>query len=606
MTFFTQYGKNISTPKSKKNLSIPFKAHAQFPLLVDILSRKESHHATLHTDFPQDMNVYFLEALLHHLDQENIPAKLRDSELIYLDMSHLRLTNDAASIENDFHQMIKTLNASEKYVIFAICNFDLFSRNKDQEFLQQQFQLLTTQAKCRILFFTQQKVITDSSFTRIHLTNPSETDIKSILKLKRTELEEYHRILIPEDILEYTYSLTERYLNTNNTLEKALLLLDSGAARTAAMERNEKANAPKPVLSIFTLNNVVSTWTQIPAANLQIHKFKYSEFVYSMTQKVFGQDAVITLLGHELLQSEAHLQQHRSPFCSFLFTGPEHSGKHTTAISLTEQLFKQTNVLFYAQSTAQTSQSILDIKLQCHFDKRCLSMKELVQQIPYAVIMYENIERASPLILDQLQEILSTGYLQDTNGDIYNFRQIILILNTTLGSGLLNEIEKNLAPEREQSEMNLLQLVMLEQKPETFATRRHSPQEIADDVSAYVANHMPASLIQHLHVIPFLPLNKTALEKIILLKLKSLGKTLESRYGVELGYAPEVIHHLATESQAADIDKTLRQLYFAVDQAVLNQPGNKNRYNQLFLQLNDTGQLLRCDWIGRAEVEAAW
>lgn len=77
------------------------------------------------------------------------------------------------------------------------------------------------------------------------------------------------------------------------------------------------------------------------------------------------------------------------------------------------------------------------------------------------------------------------------------------------------------------------------------------------------------------------------------------------RHGIELGYAPEVIRYLANdiikkeeiENKSVDIDKALKQLYFAVEQAILSQADNKNRPNQLFLQLNETGQVLRCDWL---------
>ena len=112
-------------------------------------------------------------------------------------------------------------------------------------------------------------------------------------------------------------------------------------------------------------------------------------------------------------------------------------------------------------------------------------------------------------------------------------------------------------------------------------------------------------LCQHLHVVPFLPLSKTAIEKIIRIKLKTLGKQLNERHGIELGYAPEVIRYLTNDvltkreptNQTINPDKALKQLYFCVEQAILNQVDNHNRSNQLFLQLNETGHLLRCDWL---------
>ncbi len=84
---------------------------------------------------------------------------------------------------------------------------------------------------------------------------------------------------------------------------------------------------------------------------------------------------------------------------------------------------------------------------------------------------------------------------------------------------------------------------------------------------------------------------------------------LDSCYGVELAYAPEVVRYLANEirkreesdNKPVDKDKALKQLYFVVEQAILNQSDNRNRTNQLFLQLNETGQMLCCDWTGHTK-----
>jgi hypothetical protein len=111
-------------------------------------------------------------------------------------------------------------------------------------------------------------------------------------------------------------------------------------------------------------------------------------------------------------------------------------------------------------------------------------------------------------------------------------------------------------------------------------------------------------------VIPFIPLNRIAIEKVLRLKLRHLGNTLESRYGIELSYAPEVLRFLTHEiikkqesdNQSIDVDKALNHLYFSVEQAILSQADNKNRPNQLFLQLNETGQLIRCDWLAMSNV----
>jgi len=575
--------KHLSTHTIKKNNSIPFKDLAQFTFMVDVLSRKESHHIFLQTSLQQQFQKYLLEAFLLHLQHEHIPISLQNLDLFYFDREE---------IETNFENCMKWLDTSPNYKIFIISEDD-FSKSK-------QFNILFSHTQCRFIVISNNIKQSFNNFTRIFLDKPSDADIMLILKIQRDELENFHHVLIPEELLKYAYSLAERYLNPEDTLQQALLLLDSSAARTGITDKADHAYSNKPVMTLSHLIHVLSTWTHIPASNLLFHKFKYNEMTHHLQQKIFGQDAAITLISHELHQAHTHLRQKTGPFCSFLFSGPEHTGKVTLAVALTEQLFKQTNILYFMQSSMQTPRSIFDIKLQSYGDRHSISLAELTQQTPYAIIMCENFERASFFLMDQLHEIITTGYLRDENGRLHHFRQMIFILCTTLGSDEIYKIEKSLLLEEETSGMGLLQLVMREQTYEPTSINAYSPQEMSEKIANSLFDSLPIS--HYLQVIPFLPLNKNSMEKIIHVKLNNLGKSLASKNEIEFSYASEVIRYLVHQlnnknNSTTDLNKVFKQVYFIVDQTILNQADNKNRSNQLFLQLNDSGQKLRCDWL---------
>lgn len=618
-TFFTQYGKYYHSSDNKKGAIMPFKDHPQFPVLVDILSRKNHHHALLSADFPSGMQTIFFEALLQHLASDHIPYHLRDAELICLNLENALFTElKQLSIEKDFDVLRDSLKASDKYLLIALTRTEIFlkePKKADERFLRRQIETLLAHPRCRLLLITQPKDFSQYShledqFVSLQIKGPSATDTMTVLKQQRLELEHFHHVLIPEELLSQALLLAERYLSTSHTLEKTLQLLDSSAARAGASETNDHVNPFKPVLTTAILLNVLSDWTQIPASHLQINQFKHSDFTQGLYQRVFGQDTAVTILGHELLQAQAQLQQKTGPFSSFLFAGPAHSGKKTTTLALAEQLFKQLNVLYFAQP-ALSHQTLADIKLQRCLDKQFLPMIDVIKQTPYAVILFENVEKLSTTLIEGLQEILSTGYLHDTHGNQYNFKQSIIILSTTVGSTSLAEFAESFIPDEDIYTMDLMQLVMSDQKQDTPRdTHHHSAQEIIEKIMPDITETFSLSLCQHLHLVPFLPLNKTAIEKIMRLKLKILGKQLNDRYGIDLGYAPEVIRYLTSEvlakkesdNQTINPDKALKQLYFCVEQAILNQADSNNRSNQLFLQLNETGHLLRCDWLAQAAV----
>lgn len=597
--FFSQYGTLIQPHLIARHPSIPFIEHPQFLYLTDVIARKSNNHTILQSGFSSIFYPFFVNALALQLTHNHIPAYLRHADVIYFDLHNLPVTS--------FSNLIPDRTQQQKPRVIAIAN-------ASTSFIEQCLQPSLSRSSDRFILFIRpdQKrefSIFKSDFNFIELAAPTDKDKLAVLKEKRAELEKFHHATIADTLLVESYQLAERYLSANHALDKAIQLLDSAAARVSASESTDKTGTNKPTVSSDVLIHVLATWTQIPASHLQLNKFKLSEFTQGMRQKIFGQDVAVTIFGHALQQAHAKLHQNLGPFCSFLLAGPEHSGKKSTALALTEQLFKQSNILYFAQPFSHDLKSIMDIKLQrCH-DKHYATLKDVIREIPYAVIFFNHVDLASPTVVDNLHQMFATGHLHDEDGNDYNFRQSIIILSTTLGAEYLSDITRLFDATESDEPVDLMQLIMHEQR-QTSASQelRYSPQELVDGLMPIITPFLPESISQHLHVAPFLPLDKSAIEKIIHLKLKILDRQLEVRHGIELTYAHEVVRHLAREvigkhdpdENPIDIDKTLRQLYFVIEHAIFSQAENPDRPTQLILQLNETGQLLRCDWLASA------
>lgn len=566
---------------------------------------QSNHSAKIHT--------YLLEALQLHLTHENIPYHLRNTELIFIDTSRFSLSDQQNHIvDNSLKALHDRLDHTEKHLVLIFPNTNLLQGhvpNSPNFYLFSQLKLLLSHHKCRFLLLSDDHHLNNQlnlDFTSLHFSGPTESDIAILLKQERAELENYHHVLIPDEMLEYAHSLSERYLGTNNIIENTLLLLDSSAARASTDDRSDLSNQSKPVLTLSVMTNVLSGWTKIPATHLQLTKFKLIEIIQGMQQRIFGQDAAIAVLSHQLQQIHSHTQKNPGPFCSLLFAGPEHSGKRSTTLALVEHLFKQLGLLYIIPAASLSAHTLTETKLQRCTDKLFFSLADVLNQTPYAVIMIENIEQASSSIIDELHEILATGLLNDSTGKQHHFHQSILILTTTLGSKRIADLNTFSTAEEDDHNSDLMHLIMHDQKHTPFTDDiQYSPQELTDMMLPDISAYLSTSLCQYLHVVPFLPLNKDAIEKIFRLKLKILGKQLDTRYSIELGYAPEVIRYLINEvqlkqesdNQLIDTDNVLKHLYFCVEQTVFSHAENKNRPAQLFLQLNETGQSLRCDWL---------
>ncbi|OGT36878.1 MAG: hypothetical protein A3F11_08850 [Gammaproteobacteria bacterium RIFCSPHIGHO2_12_FULL_37_14] len=582
-------GKLISASTIKKNATIPFKDHEQFNLILDTFCRKNCHHALLYLPMPRQLYIAFTEAFVLFLSAANIPFYLQNADCIYLDIG------DREYYFDDALQSLKgLLDASEKYLIIALPNHELL--------LRKQMTSLIAHPKCRLLLLADEQVnigqfAQDFNVLSIHAL--SESNIHTILKHQCNELESFHHVLIPDELLSAAYLLAKRFLSTDSSLEKTLLLLDSCAGRAGIITSVNQPTSLKPMLTHVTLLQVLSEWTRIPVSHLQLHKFNYHEFIQATQQKIFSQENALTLLGQALQQSHAHLREYFGPFCSLLFTGPKEVGKKATALALTEYLFKQSSMLFYANPWQSSIHSIWEMKFCSHTSKQLFTLQAIMKETPYAVIYFATIEKSPLSIMEQLVEILNTGYARDAQGNLHCFQHASLIFATTIGASCLAECVSKLEQNNDPHTLDLMQLVSGNSSSSITDLSPYSPQEIIDAVLPELKTQLPA-LHQLVHIIPFLPLNKSAVENIIRVRLKLLGKQLNALYGIELGYAPEVIRYLASEvmKQALiDIEQPLKQLYIHVEQTVVSQIDNKNNSNQLFLQLNETGQVLRCEWL---------
>lgn len=608
-TFFSTFGVAVPTISMKKSVSLPFKGHPLLTMIVDSLSRKQTHHVIVQADFSPSLQIHFADALFHQLKQQQLPASLQGVDLLYLNIANVLLnTNQHMAVEKEFHDLAQALNQSKQPLLIILPSLDFLAApvtSHDDGFLRKQFNTLLSHPYCRFLVFSAEQPshyhLPAHVYATLTIAALSENDIQNLLKIKRAELEAYHHIIIPEECLSLAYALTERYISIDQTLDKTLLLLDSSAARASMAQATETTNS-KPVLTNTTLTTVLSNWTHIPAAQLTLQKFKLSDFTQFMQRNLFGQDAAINLLGQQLQQAHAKLQHHIGPFCSLLLAGPAHTGKNTAIVQLANYLFKQTGALFFAEPPGKALQSVGDIKVRCYQDNRTLSLKQLIHEMPYAMIVFDHIEDAPMVLLDGLNEIISTGCLHEVDGTTHHFQQSTLIFTTTCVASDLIAIANTLKTPETAPAMDLLQLVMNEQH-QPISTPQESPDVIATTVMTALTEHLPKTFCQYVNCIPFLPLNRAGVEKIVRMKLKELGLSLQTRYGVELGYAPEVIRYLSTDILQSECDKSLRQLYFVVEQAALNHSDNKHRSNQLFLQLNETGQVLRCDWLAASAIK---
>ncbi|MER3397388.1 MAG: ATP-dependent chaperone ClpB [Chloroflexota bacterium] len=189
---------------------------------------------------------------------------------------------------------------------------------------------------------------------------------------------------------------------------------------------------------------VVSRWTGIPVSRLlESEREKLLHMEERLRQRVVGQDHALSAVANAIRRARAGIQDPRRPLGSFLFLGPTGVGKTETARALAEFLFDD-------------EQAMIRLDMSEYMEKHTVArligappgyvgyeeggqLTEAVRRRPYAVILFDEVEKAHPDVLNVLLQILDDGRLTDGHGRTVNFRNTVIIMTSNLGSHWFNE-----------------------------------------------------------------------------------------------------------------------------------------------------------------------
>ncbi len=188
--------------------------------------------------------------------------------------------------------------------------------------------------------------------------------------------------------------------------------------------------------------SIVSKWTGIPVSRmLEGEVKKLVEMEDRLRERVIGQDAALTIVANAIRRSRAGLSDPKRPIGSFIFLGPTGVGKTETARALAEFLFDD-------------EQAMVRIDMSEYMEKHAVArligappgyvgydeggqLTEAVRRRPYAVILFDEIEKAHPDVFNILLQVMDDGRLTDAKGRTVDFKNTVLIMTSNLGANLL-------------------------------------------------------------------------------------------------------------------------------------------------------------------------
>lgn len=273
---------------------------------------------------------------------------------------------------------------------------------------------------------------------------------------------------------------------------------------------------------------IVSRWTGIPVSRmLESEREKLLKLEDELHKRVVGQDEALSAVADAVRRSRAGLQDQRRPLGSFIFLGTTGVGKTELARALAEFLFNDENLLTRIdmseyQERHSVSRLIGAPPGYVGYDEGG-QLTEAVRRKPYSVVLLDEIEKAHPDLFNLLLQVLDEGRLTDNKGRTVNFRNVIVIMTSNLGSDIIRdrmESWDNKLPPKEAEEL----------QKEIFTLLKRSLR--------------PEFLNRVDEIVMFHPLSREQIRDIVSMQISILQKTLD-QYGMELEVTDRALDWLA-------------------------------------------------------------
>lgn len=334
-------------------------------------------------------------------------------------------------------------------------------------------------------------------FSPVNVSEPTEEETKQILAGLRDKYEAHHNVKITDEAINAAVELSTRYINDRFLPDKAIDLIDEAASRVrmksytepesfkdikdeieklgkekeeairvqdfekaANLRDKEKSkkkelekakkdweNKNSKIVSSLTeedISNVIASWTGIPVIKVsESENEKLKNLDANLHKRVIGQEEAVEAVSKAIKRSRMGLKDPNKPIGSFLFLGPTGVGKTELSKALAENLFGTEDALIRIDmSEYMESHSVAKLigspPGYVGYEEAG-QLTEKIRRKPYAVILFDEIEKAHPDVMNMLLQVLDDGRLTDSTGRTVNFKNTVIIMTSNIGARLITE-----------------------------------------------------------------------------------------------------------------------------------------------------------------------
>ena len=464
--------------------------------VIQILNRRQKNNPCLIGE-PGVGKTAFAEGLAQRIANGDVPFKLRDKEVFLLDLTALVAgTQFRGQFESRMKGLIEEIRKCGN-IILVIDEVHNIVGAGDAEGSMNAANILKpalSRGEIQVIGATtfteyrkhiEKDTALERRFQPVTVNEPNLEDTMEILRGIAHYYETFHGVHIPDGILRQAVILSERYITDRYLPDKAIDLIDEACSdlnlhdkdinrrqevlreiadydkEREILEAAEEPNFERlaelksrelqlqeeldqltakgtPELTMDNLARVIELWTKIPASKIREEEFKrLSELDQRLKKKIIGQDEAIDAVAAAIRRNRVGISPKHKPV-SFIFVGSTGVGKTELVKQLAEDMFN-------------APESLIRLDMSEFMEKHSVSriigsppgyvgydeagqLTEKIRRKPYSVILFDEIEKAHPDVLNVLLQILDDGQITDAHGRKVNFENTIIVMTSNAGS----------------------------------------------------------------------------------------------------------------------------------------------------------------------------
>ena len=497
LKFLNNYCTNLTQKAREGKLDNVVGRDKEISRVIHILSRRQKNNPCLIGE-PGVGKTAIAEGIAQRIVGGDVPFHIKDKELYLLDLTALVAgTQFRGQFESRCKGLVEEVKEQGNVILF-IDEVHTLVGTGDNEGTMNAANILKpslSRGEIQVIGATTFKeyrkyIEKDSALERrfqpVTVSEPTVEDTITVLEGIKQYYENFHRVKISDDMLRECAVLSERYINDRFLPDKAIDLLDEACACTSIrtpeieefdalneeLKKHEKlvedyeqksdpdyeiiAKEKGEILRIQnrlkeveeTLKNVqvteediskvIELWTGIPANKIaQTEYDKIKHLKEALSKRVIGEDEAVDKVAKAIKRTRVQLSKRRRP-ASFIFVGPTGVGKTELVKVLGEELFDATEPLIRVDMTEymekhSVSKLIGSPPGYVGFDEAG-QLTEKVRRRPYSVVLFDEIEKAHPDVMNILLQILDEGRINDSQGRSVSFENTVIVMTSNAGS----------------------------------------------------------------------------------------------------------------------------------------------------------------------------